>query len=211
LSKVTFHGEQRLISINSNVSEIIVRVDLYSTWKDWAISGDNTKYTQAFRYAGGDLILDNSLSLETYVLLNGWKISLSHDCVFDGIITTDNETTPFVSNTTTIAIVANRTTQSPSSTTSQSSTYPTTSQIATAVREELSVELARIDQPVSSIQVTSNGGALTSTQANMLLEMYDLLGLDPNKPLIVTSNSRSAGSINQTIISDSTSTIVTRN
>ena len=211
MSKVTFHGNQRLIFINNTVSEINVRVDLYSEWKKWIITGNNTKYSPAFRYAGGDLILDNTLSPETYVLLNGWKISLSHDCVVDGIIITESGVTPFVSNTASIAVVTNRTNNSSQNNGGSSGPYPTTAQIATAVRNELSTELARIDQPISTIQNTSGGSALTQSQATMLLEMYELLGLDPNKPLIVTSNSRSAGTINQTIISDSSSTIVTRN
>ncbi len=210
MSKVTFHGNERLISINPQVSEINVRVDLYSEWKKWFVAGHNAAYLPAFRYAGGDLIIDNTYSLETYILLNGWKISLAHDCVFDGILSTDNNTTPFVSNSISIAVVSNRT-NTASNQPSNGGTYPTSSQIATAVRNELAPELARIDQPISSIQNNSSGSALTAAQATMLLEMYELLGLDPSKPLIVTSNSRTAGTISQTIVSDSSSTIVTRN
>lgn len=52
---------------------------------------------------------------------------------------------------------------------------------------------------------------LSSNQATMLLEMYELLGLDPTKPLIVTDTTRSAGSgIQQTIVSNQTQTTVTR-
>ncbi len=51
---------------------------------------------------------------------------------------------------------------------------------------------------------------LTPTQSTMLLEMYELLGLDPTKPLLVTKTARTAGSISQTISGDSNSTTVTR-
>lgn len=80
---------------------------------------------------------------------------------------------------------------------------PTATEIASAVRTELAPELAHI-------LVLQNNPGLTNTQATMLLEMYELLGLDVSKPLIVTQNTRSAGTISQNIISDSTSTIVTR-
>lgn len=53
-------------------------------------------------------------------------------------------------------------------------------------------------------------GGLTSQQTTMLLEMYDLLGLDPTKPLTVTATTREAGSISQTIDSTTGSTVVTR-
>ena len=53
-------------------------------------------------------------------------------------------------------------------------------------------------------------GSLTPDQETMLLEMYDLLGLDPTKPLVVTQTSRVAGTISQSIASNSTQTTVTR-
>jgi hypothetical protein len=52
--------------------------------------------------------------------------------------------------------------------------------------------------------------SITPTQSTMLLEMYELLGLDPTKPLTVTKTSRSVTGINQTIVSDANSTVVTR-
>ena len=83
------------------------------------------------------------------------------------------------------------------------SIVPDTSAIATAVRNEISAELAHI------LTIQNNPG-LTNTQATMLLEMYELLGLDPAKPLLVTSTTRTAGTISQTIATDSSHTIVTR-
>jgi hypothetical protein len=51
---------------------------------------------------------------------------------------------------------------------------------------------------------------LSPTQETMLLEMYELLGLDPTKPLTVTKTARTAGTISQTIVSDTNSTVVQR-
>lgn len=77
------------------------------------------------------------------------------------------------------------------------------SAVAAQTRVELTTELTHLMQ----IPTT---GSLTTTQANMLLEMYNLLGLDPTIPLLVTQNSRVAGTINQNIYTDATQTIVTR-
>lgn len=71
--------------------------------------------------------------------------------------------------------------------------------------DEINPALSDISNNVLSIQ---NG--LTATQSTMLLEMYQLLGLDPTIPLVVTQTQRTAGSIEQTIDSTATQTIVQR-
>ena len=67
--------------------------------------------------------------------------------------------------------------------------------------------LSRASQ--ASVDAISLGG-LSENQATMILEMYELLGLDPTKPLIVTDTFRSAGDITQTINTSATETIVSR-
>ena len=71
------------------------------------------------------------------------------------------------------------------------------------------VDITQIKNDVANLSFT--GGGLTVTQATMLLEMYELLGLDPTKPLVVTETARTAGNIDQTIATTSTSTTVSRN
>lgn len=51
------------------------------------------------------------------------------------------------------------------------------------------------------------GSGLSTSQELMLLEMYQLLGLDPTKPLVVTTTSRTAGTIEQTISGDPNTTV----
>lgn len=62
----------------------------------------------------------------------------------------------------------------------------------------------------SLVNTISSGSGLSSNQHTMLLEMYELLGLDPTKPLVVTNTSRTAGTIDQTIATSPTQTVVTR-
>lgn len=76
--------------------------------------------------------------------------------------------------------------------------------IADQVRVELTPELTHI------LALENNPG-MSPTQATMLLEMFNLMGLDPAKPLVVNNSTRSAGSgIVQQIQSNDTQTIITR-
>lgn len=78
--------------------------------------------------------------------------------------------------------------------------------LADAVRTELTPELAHV-------MTLENNPGLTSGQATMLLELYQLAGLDPLKPLIVTQNIRQIGDgtgILQNIATNTNQTVVTR-
>lgn len=68
-----------------------------------------------------------------------------------------------------------------------------------------------VTNKVSALVNTVTGASpLTNGQNTMLLEMYELLGLDPTKPLVVTNTSREAGTIEQVIMTTPTSTTVVR-
>lgn len=71
-------------------------------------------------------------------------------------------------------------------------------------------KIDQLDAAVSTRAVAGDG--LTGTQATMLLEMYRLLGLDPTRPLVVTSTTRDAGAeIEQSIAESPPGTVtVTR-
>lgn len=80
-------------------------------------------------------------------------------------------------------------------------TRPDASTVASSVRVELAPELAKINTQVDG---------LTSNQLTMLLEIYQLYGLDPTKPLVITDTSRTTGTIAQNIQSTPSQTTVTR-
>lgn len=80
---------------------------------------------------------------------------------------------------------------------------PTAVDVASAIRTELTPELTHV-------MTLNNNPGLTPSQATMLLEMYEILGLDPAKPLVVTDSSRTAGTITQSIATNTASTTVTR-
>lgn len=229
---VTIDGLNKLIYINPEVTELSVKTDIYSNWKEWLLVRDNSRFLPAFRAVGGDPITGTTeFTGDTYFLINGWRIVIDHGCQINGVLYSDDFDSPYIEaeNTKLVlnkvaALVQTVSTGGGAGGSSPSvieireemdansvkleainttiNTLPDAVTIATQVRTELSPELAHI--------LTLENG-LTEAQATMMLEMYELLGLDPTKPLVVTENSRTAGDISQTIATTPTSTTVSRN
>ena len=72
--KVTFDGENRLILINRDVTDIDVKVELYSDWKEWLRVRDNAKYFEALRTIGGDPTEPGQRAGDQFFLINDWRI-----------------------------------------------------------------------------------------------------------------------------------------
>jgi hypothetical protein len=70
---VTFNGTSKLIIVDDDVTELTVK-EMYSAWKDWVLTDDNSKYAQAFAAIGGDSLPGGRFLGTTYFLENGWKI-----------------------------------------------------------------------------------------------------------------------------------------
>lgn len=87
MAKVTFDGPNKLIIVDYGVTELDVRADLYSDWKEWMLLSDNSKYLPAFRTVGGDPTKAGEAISPYYFLLNGWLIRPhedDHELFIDG-------------------------------------------------------------------------------------------------------------------------------
>lgn len=93
--KVVFDGINRLIIVNPNESQISVKTDIYSNWKEWVRLRDNAKFLPALRTIGGDSIGGGKTAGDIYFTINNWKILVSEDCTIDGVIYSDNFSSPF--------------------------------------------------------------------------------------------------------------------
>ena len=107
MSKVTFSGEDKLIIINSGITSIDVKTNIYSDWKEWVASAgdfsgstsDNSRFLQAISAIGGDPI---SLVLNlgtTFFLENGWKLRPyegNHSLLVTGNLYSRDGSSPFV-------------------------------------------------------------------------------------------------------------------
>ena len=73
---VTFNGAALCIELESGVTSVDAKTDLYSAWKDWFKLSDNSKYPFAFDTAGGDPTSDTANVAAFFFIRNdlGWRI-----------------------------------------------------------------------------------------------------------------------------------------
>lgn len=199
--KVTFDGPNRLILVNDGVTELNWARDVYSAWKEWFFidsNPENPGYLQAMRLVGGDPldIAGTRFLGVSFFLTNGWRIrtwSGDHRLVISGNVFTD-EGEPI-----------NVPTENPASVTielntsnlvdlirvdggggSGSGDCPNVFQIATAVRQELSTELSRIDTTISSRASQSSLNALQNEITSSFDAVVSLLNVLDSKVDIVS-------------------------
>ena len=73
--KVTFDGANRIIRVNDGVTELDIKIDIYSDWKEWVYSfSDNAFWLPAVRAIGGDPTVTGQTAGDIYFLQNGWKL-----------------------------------------------------------------------------------------------------------------------------------------
>lgn len=93
----TFDGPSKTIILASGASALEVS-DLYSRWKDWVATGDNTKYLPAFDVVGGNPTIGSNSISSYFFLLNGWKIrphEADHTLTVNGILVAEGNADPF--------------------------------------------------------------------------------------------------------------------
>jgi len=62
---------------------------IYSRWKEWVLTGENTKYEQAFSVLGGDPLGGGLFVASYFFLMNGWRIrpmESNHTLILEGNI-----------------------------------------------------------------------------------------------------------------------------
>ena len=94
--KVVFDGVNKRILVNSNETIIDVKTDLYSSWKEWALLYDHTKFEPAVRVIGGDPVGGGLYAGDIYFLINGWQIEITHSVTFKGTLYHDDPISPFI-------------------------------------------------------------------------------------------------------------------
>lgn len=94
--KTTFNGETRTITIAPEITELSVKRDVYSSWKEWLSLRDNAKYLDAIRVTGGDPIGGGEFTGDIYFLINDWRLEIGQSCTVDGVLYSDDFPSPFV-------------------------------------------------------------------------------------------------------------------
>lgn len=72
-ANVTFDGATKIIQVDPGITQINIR-EVYSEWKRWVRTSDNTKWLQAFDIVGGDDLGAGLTAPIYHFLINGWRI-----------------------------------------------------------------------------------------------------------------------------------------
>lgn len=76
--KVSWDGRNRIIYVNEGVTELDVKIDIYSAWKEWVLASPEYPTAAAWKKAisaiGGEPLNDTLNVGSTFFLENGWRI-----------------------------------------------------------------------------------------------------------------------------------------
>lgn len=210
--KVSFNGVTKRITVNSGVTSLSIRDDVYSAWVRWVEFDDNARFFPAMRFSGGDPIPGGETGV-TFFLTNNWKLEYDANVTgINGVLYSDNYSTPYWSATdepifpATVAALVN------SAVTVQNvvtGTALTEAQTAGAVWQAATRTLTASSDPTKE-QIATQVRAELAAELLRILELAKIHGLLTNAPLGVTSTTRSAGDVQQTITTVGGTTTVQR-
>lgn len=201
--KVTFDGANRIIYVNEGETDLDIKLNIYSAWKEWAAaSPDNALWLPAIRTIGGDPTTAGQYAGDAYFLRNGWKLYVDLTKVrITGALFSDDFTSAYYAYDGTIqypvqvSSIVVGSAQIADSTTIQSSltTIDSTTQSTNTI-------VAGIDTVVDDTNTKVT--ALQSTNAEILakvLEVWQLMGLDLSNPKTITDTSITVNGITLSI------------
>jgi hypothetical protein len=146
---ITFDASAKRIILDSTFVEV---KDVYSQWKEWVKTSDNSKYLPAFRASGGDS-LGGGLFISLYTfLINGWRLrpmESNHTLVVQGNITVDGGGDPVVPTIGTYKVLVQYTVPERAQAYDAGGgggSAPSAAEIAAAVRAELAPELSKMEE-----------------------------------------------------------------
>lgn len=87
--KCAFDGINRRIIIHPTETQVDVKRDIYSAWKEWVQVRDNAKFLPAVRVIGGDPVGGGLAAGDIYFLMNGWKVVVDHKVTLTGTLYND--------------------------------------------------------------------------------------------------------------------------
>lgn len=199
--KVTFDGANRIIYVNPEVTELDIKIDVYSNWKEWTKAmPENAGWLPAIRTIGGDPTITGEFAGDIYFLINNWKLYVDLTKVrITGALFSDNFSSAYYTYSGTIQYPAQ-----------VSSIVVGSAQLADS--ESISNSLSSIQSTTTSTNTTVN--SISSSNATILakvLEVWQLMGLDLSNPKTITDTSITVGGITLSIGQpNATSTTVTR-
>lgn len=89
--KVNFDGINRQIVVTPGETNISVKEDIYSAWKEWIQLYSNAKFPPALRVIGGDPTGQGLFAGDIYFLTNDWQVVVNHRVFVSGVLYSDNQ------------------------------------------------------------------------------------------------------------------------
>lgn len=94
--KVTIDGKNKKIIVAAGVTNLDIKIDVYSAWKEWVRIRDNGKYPPAIRSVGGDSTVGDQKAGDIYFLINNWILEYNPSLVrIKGALFSDNYETAY--------------------------------------------------------------------------------------------------------------------
>lgn len=199
--KVTFDGENRIIYVNEGVTELNIKEDVYSDWKEWvAAMPDNARWTQALRTIGGDPTIAGQFAGDIYFLQNGWKLYIDFTKVaVTGVLFSDDYDSAYYDYDGNIQYAAQV-----SSIVNTVTTGGTTNNYNGATAQE-------VWEYATRTLTTGPDSAVIANIELLLTELWKKAGLDISNPVTITDTSITVGGITINIgTPDADTTTLTR-
>ena len=194
--KVTFDGVNKVICVNDDVTELDIKIDVYSDWKEWKQLQDYGKYLAALRTIGGDPTIAPQTAGDIYFTINGWQLAIDLTKVaVTGVLFSDNFDSAYINKADWLA-TQTRVNVFPASVsnlvTGIDEEYGGAS--ASEIRTELTPELSLIDVSISSRASQTSVDALSAvvdtinTTTTSIESKVDLIQLDITNILSVVDD-----------------------
>jgi len=214
-SKTTFDGPNKVIYVNEHVTELKIKEDVYSEWKEWVKLENyyNGQYSSAIRSIGGDPTVDGQQAGDIYFLTNGWKlyIDLSKVKVTGTLFSDDYNSAYFnysgvLQNPVQVTNIVNIVKTNVGAEVSEIWDYATRSLTTDAAPSADTVASAVWDKNTADHNTTGTfGKALVDTNTNVastqiaivakIIELWQLAGLDRDAQVDITDTGISFGGI----------------
>lgn len=154
--KVTFDPIKRYIIISDAVTKFDIKIDLYSSMKEWfnlpQRYNTNRKYRPPIRVIGGDDTVEGQTAGDIYFMKEGWRVIYDPTTVrVSGVLFSDNFETPWLDSITYRPVFPALVSSLVTGVDIEAVTAPSASTVASAVRTELAPELANMDDKVSTV------------------------------------------------------------
>ena len=186
--KVTIDGARRLFIVGPDVTDIDIKEDIYSPWKEWSLLYDNAKFLPAIRTIGGDPApLGSGLFAgDLYFLLNNWQVEVNEAGKTGTGILFHDDGIPVFSNIALPLLVSNLAfSVAPDAATIATANQPILDNQTTLLANQVSIEgkidaqdiiLQTIESDIQLVRAVTAGRAII-TPDDLTITVYDRDGV----------------------------------